>query len=127
MAMNSDEIKLDITEQISKTNDNLSNYFGTPWFKGILEEDVDSLTKVHKKVTRYYNVQLVMSVLLSGIFAIVFFLNFFEIIHKDLNKAGLLMLFIITYLLGFYRYYKVKVNLEHKIYLLSLRNKIDHE
>lgn len=125
--MNSDEIKLDITEQISKTNDNLSNYFGTPWFKGILEEDVDSLTKVHKKVTRYYNVQLVMSVLLSGIFAIVFFLNFFEIIHKDLNKAGLLMLFIITYLLGFYRYYKVKVNLEHKIYLLSLRNKIDHE
>jgi len=125
--MNSDEIKLDITEQISKTNDNLSNYFGTPWFKGILEEDVDSLTKVHKKVTRYYNVQLVMSVVLSGIFVIVFFLNFFEIIHKDLNKAGLLMLFIITYLLGFYRYYKVKVNLEHKIYLLSLRNKIDHE
>lgn len=125
--MNSDEIKLDITEQISKTNDNLSNYFGTPWFKGILEEDVDSLTKVHKKVTRYYNVQLVMSVVLSGIFVIVFFLNFFEIIHKDMNKAGLLMLFIITYLLGFYRYYKVKVNLEHKIYLLSLRNKIDHE
>jgi len=125
--MNSDEIKLDITEQISKTNDNLSNYFGTPWFKGILEEDVDSLTKVHKKVTRYYNLQLVMSVLLSGIFLIIFFLNFLEILHKDLNKAGLLILFIITYLLGFYRYYKIKVNLEHKIYLLGLRNKIDDE
>jgi hypothetical protein len=125
--MNSDEIKLDITEQISKTNDNLSNYFGTPWFKGIFEEDVDSLTKVHKKVTRYYNLQLVMSVLLSGIFLIIFFLNFLEILHKDLNKAGLLILFIITYLLGFYRYYKIKVNLEHKIYLLGLRNKIDDE
>ena len=125
--MNSDEIKLDITEQISKTNDNLSNYFGTPWFKGILEEDVDSLTKVHKKVTRYYNLQLVMSVLLSGIFLIIFFLNFLEILHKDLNKAGLLILFIITYLLGFYRYFKVKVNLEHKIYLLGLRNRIDDE
>ena len=125
--MNSDEIKLDITEQISKTNDNLSNYFGTPWFKGILEEDVDSLTKVHKKVTRYYNLQLVMSVLLSGIFLIIFFLNFLEILHKDLNKAGLLILFIITYLLGFYRYYKIKVNLEHKIYLLGLRNRIENE
>jgi hypothetical protein len=125
--MNSDEIKLDITEQISKTNDNLSNYFGTPWFKGIFEEDMDSLTKVHKKVTRYYNLQLVMSVLLSGIFLIIFFLNFLEILHKDLNKAGLLILFIITYLLGFYRYYKIKVNLEHKIYLLGLRNKIDDE
>lgn len=42
--MNSKEIKLGITEQNSKTNDNLSNYFGTPWFKGILEEDDDSLT-----------------------------------------------------------------------------------
>ena len=124
--MNSDEIKLDITEQISKTNESLLNYWGSPSFKGVLEEDVDSLKKVHKKVTRYYNIQLVMSVLLSGSFLIIFFLNFLDILHKDLNKAGLLILFIITYLLGFYRYYKVKVNLEHKIYLIVLKNKIDN-
>jgi hypothetical protein len=64
--MNSDELKLDITEQISKTNDSLSNYWGSPSFKGVLEDDPDSLKTVHKKVTRYYKMQLVMSVLLSG-------------------------------------------------------------
>lgn len=125
--MNSDEIKFDITEQISKTNESLSNYWGSPWFKGILEEDLDSLKKVLKKVTWYYNIQLVMSVLLSGFFLVVLFLNSLDIIHKDLNKAGLLILFIITYLLGFYRYYKIKVNLEFKIYLLGLRNRIESE
>ncbi len=123
--MNSDAIKLDITEQISKTNESLSNYWGSPWFKGILEEDLDSLKNVHKKVTRYYKMQLVMSVLLSGSILVILLLNSLEILHKDLNKAGLLILFMITYLLGFYRYYKVKVNLEHKIYLLGLRSKID--
>jgi hypothetical protein len=123
--MNSDEIKLDITEQISKTNKCLSGFLGSPSFKGILEEDLDSLKKVQKKVTRYYYMQLFMSVLLSGIFLVILLLNSLEIIHKDLNKAGLLILFIITYLLGFYRYYKIKVKLEFKIYLLGLRNRIE--
>ncbi|MDO9255731.1 MAG: hypothetical protein Q7U54_09485 [Bacteroidales bacterium] len=125
--MNSDEIRLDITEQISKTNESLSNYWGSPWFKGILEEDVDLLKKVHKKVTRYYTMQLVMSVLLSVFILIILLLNSLEILHKDLNNAGLLILFMITYLMGFYRYYKIKVNLEHKIYLLGLRERIDSE
>jgi len=123
--MNSEEIKLDITEQISKTSKNLSAYWGTPSFKGILEEDLDLLKKVQNKVERYYNMQLVLSVILSGIFLVILLLNSLEIIHKDLNKAGLLILFIITSLLGFYRYYKIKVNLEFKIYLLELRNRIE--
>jgi hypothetical protein len=125
--MNSDEIRIDITEQISKINQSFTSYLGLSFFEGLLEEDLDLLKKVHKKVTRYYTIQLVMSVLLSGSFLIIFFLNFFDILHKDLNKAGLLILFIITYLLGFYRYYKIKVNLEHKIYLLGLRHRIDGE
>lgn len=125
--MNSDKIKLDITDQISKTNESLSNYWGSPWFNGILEEDLDSLKRVHKKVTRYYNIHLVMSVLLAGSILLVLLLNSLEILHKDINKGGLLILFTISYLLGFYRYYKVKVNLEYKIYLLGLRNRIDSE
>ena len=35
--MNSDEIKLDITDQISKTNKSLSGFWGSPSFKDILE------------------------------------------------------------------------------------------
>jgi len=125
--MNSDEIKLDITEQISKTNESLSSYWGSPSYEGILDEDLDSLKKVHKKVTKYYNVQLVMSIILSGAMLLILLLNSLDVLHKDLNKAGLLILFIITYLLGFYRYYKIRVNLEHKIYLLGLRTRIDIE
>lgn len=125
MAITPADIKQDISEQISKTNESLSNRWGNPWFEGILEENPDLLKKLLKKVTRYYKFHLIMSVILSSFMLIVLLLNALEVMHKDLNKAGLVILFIITYLLGFYRYYQVKVNLEHKIYLLGLREKVD--
>lgn len=125
--MNSYEIKLDITEQISKTNDTLSNSWALQGFDGIFEEDMNSLKKLLKKVTKYYKVHVVLSILLSGFILLFILLQYLEISHKEMNNAGLLILFTIIYLVGFYRYYKIKVNLEHKIYLLGLRNRIDSD
>lgn len=123
--MNADEIKLDITEQISKTNESLSNYWGVPWFEGILEEDIESLKKILKKARLTYKIHFYFSSVMSGFILIIQLLNFFEIIHKDFNKAGLAIGFTILFLFFTLRYYKVKVNLEHKIYLIGLKNKID--
>jgi hypothetical protein len=122
--MNSEEIKLDITEQISKTNERLSNYWGIPWFDGILDEDIDSLKKVLKKATIYFKYHYYFSVVMSGFIMIIQLLQFLEITHKDMNKAGLAIGFTILFLLFTLRYYKVKVNLEHKIYLLGLRERL---
>lgn len=125
--MNLNEIKLDITEQISKTNESLSNYWGLPWFEGILVDDLDSLKKILKKAVRLFKYYYYASLIMSGFILIIQLLQYFEITHKSMNKAGLAILFTILFLLNTYRYYKVKVNLEHKMYLLSLRNKMESE
>jgi hypothetical protein len=122
--MNSEEIKLDITEQISKTNERLSNYWGIPWFDGILDEDIESLKKVLKKARITYKLHYYFSVVMSGFILIIQLLNFFEITQNDMNKAGLAIGCTILFLLFALRYYKVKVNLEHKIYLLGLRDRL---
>lgn len=125
--MNSDEIKRDIANQISKTNDSFIIFLGLSLFSGLLVEDMDSLNKLSKKVSKYFKFYHFMSIALSAFFFIIILLQFFNIIHKDLNNAGLAIGFTIFFLLNTYSYYKVKVNLEHKIYLLGLRNRIDGE
>jgi len=124
--MNTDKVKLDINEQISKINQVFSNYWRKSYFNGILSNNLDSLENIHRKVTKNFKFCKDMSILLSSILVILSIINYFNIIDLvNLNKAGLMILFTIVFLTNTYRIYKVKVNLENKIYLLRLLDQIE--
>lgn len=121
-----DEVKLDIKEQISKINRAFTNYWGRLYNNGLLGEGPVSLENILKKVTRNFKFYNAMSITFSAILIIFSIAKYFNIIEfGDLNKAGLIILFTIVFLTNTLRFYKIKVNLENKIYLLGLLNRIE--
>jgi|SRR5665647_907691 len=130
--MNSDEIKIVLKDQVDITNQSFKNYWGKIWIKGVLANDTDLLEQILKRVTKTFKYSIALAIPLS-VFSIVFsvltilinngFLNW----NLHLNNGGLMVLFTISFLVNTYRNYKIKVNLENKIYLLKLLKKINME
>ena len=126
--MNVQEIKLDIKEQISKTNESFTNYWGRLFMDGLLSNDLDILSKLLKKITKYFKINVFVSIALSAIMIIFSIFVFFEFIDSgSMDKAGLAILFTVVFLTNLYSSYKVKTNLENKIYLLELLSKVEKD
>jgi hypothetical protein len=116
-----EEIRQDIKDQIAKTELAFTN-------KDLLSEDIDTLSKVLKKTTRDFNIYKVMSIVISSALAVVSLLKCLDSIDSvNLNRAGILIIISISSLTQTFIYYKIKVNLENKIYLLGLLNKINRK
>ena len=123
--MNTDEIKRDITDQIIKTNRSFGKA-GRSLVKNPLHEDIDSLEIKLKWIKIYFKIYLSGAIILSGLLFVVSFFKSFAMLNSiDLNKYGLFIIFVIVFGINTLAYYKVKVVLENKIYLLKLLNKID--
>jgi hypothetical protein len=121
--MNSEEIKHDLQKQIAKTN----RSFKYLWeVLDTDDENIKSLERILKKVSLQFKVGKIMSIPLSCLlFVIPIIKGFSDTMFFDLNKGSLLPMFTVVFLLNTYRSYKIKVNLENKIYLLKLLNNID--
>jgi len=123
--MNTEEIKCDITDQLEKTN-RFFGKVGRSLVKNPLPEDVDSIEIKLKWIRIYFKIYLIGAIILSGLLFVVSFFKSFEMLNSiDLNKYGLFIIFVIVFGINTLAYYKVKVELENKIYLLKLLNKID--
>lgn len=121
-------IKQDIENQILITNRAFTNRLGRLQFEGLLSEDVDILSKILKNVSRAFKVSNVISIVLSTFMAVVSLLRYMDIIESvNLNKGAILIIFTITFLVQTFNCYKVKVNLENKIFLLGLLKKIERK
>jgi hypothetical protein len=118
-----EELELNIKEQISKINQSFKYYWT------ILDEDdenIKSLGRTLKKVSIYFKLWKIVSIPPSCLLVIIPIVNgLSDSTFFDLNKGSLLPAFTIVFLLNTYRSYKVKVNLENKIYLLDLLDKIE--
>ncbi|HZK97123.1 MAG TPA: hypothetical protein VFC67_23180 [Prolixibacteraceae bacterium] len=130
--MNSAEIKISIKDQIELTNQSFKNYWGKIWIKGVLANDTDLLEQILKSVTRTFKYSIAIAIPFSVIlivFSVLTILinNGFLNWNLKLNNGGLMVLFTIVFLINTYRNYKIKVNLENKIYLLKLLKKINME
>jgi hypothetical protein len=124
--MNIIEIKLDIKDKISKINKSFVNSFGRHNFDGLLGENIDSLEIILRKVTRSFKFYNLVSITFSGILILASILTYFKVIDfVNMNKAGLVIFFTMVFIINTFRYYKVKTNLEIKIYLLSLLERFD--
>ena len=127
--MNSDEIKQNIQEQIDLTNLSFKNIWGKIWINGVLSTNIYELERILKRVTSVFKISIVMAIPASVILIV---LSVITILINDgflkwnfnLNNGGLMVLFTVVFLVNTYRNYKIKVNLENKIYLLKLLNSI---
>jgi len=130
--MNSDEIKQNIQEQIDLTNLGFTNNWGKILRNGVESNDIFELGQILKKVTKTFKYSVALAIPFS-VFSIVFSVltllinNGFFNWNFNLNNGGLLVLFTIVFLVNTYQNYKIKVNLENKIYLLKLLNSIHME
>ncbi|MBN2614348.1 MAG: hypothetical protein JXR71_01525 [Bacteroidales bacterium] len=123
--MNTFVIKRDISGQIAQANEALIHFWGRSYLSEVFSDDIAALRKIQKKVTRDFKLYRTLSVVFSAVLLLILMLNLFKITNvADLNKAGILIIFTILSLTNTYRFYKVKVNLEHKIWLLGLMDKI---
>ena len=130
--MNPDKIKQNIQGQIDLTNQSFKNSWGKIWINGVSSNDIFELEQILKRVTRTFKFSIVMAIP-SSVILIVF--SVITILINDwslnwnfnLNNGGLMVLFTVVFLVNTYRNYKIKVNLENKIYLLKLLNSINTE
>jgi hypothetical protein len=123
--MDSNEIKRNITAQIAIVNRSFSKV-GPIWIKDPMKEDIVSLERNLKTNTLYFKFYMVGAIILAGILFVISLLKTFKMLENlDLNNGGLMILFTIVFGLNAFAYYKVKVNLENKIYLLKLLKSID--
>ncbi len=130
--MNSDEIKQNIQEQIDLTNLSFKNNWGKIFRNGVLSNDIFELGQILRSVTKTFKYSVALAIPLS-FFSIVFSVLTILINNGslkwniNLNNGGLMVLFTIVFLVNTYQNYKIKVNLENKIYLLKLLNSIHME
>jgi len=123
--MDTTEIKRDILAQIVKANQSFGKN-GPLGIKDPMKEDIGSLERNLKKIGVYFKLYLIGAILLTTILFVVSFLKTFKMLDNlDLNNGGLMILFTIVFGLNAFAYYKFKVNLENKIYLLKLLRSID--
>jgi len=130
--MISDEIKQNIQDQIDLTNLSFKNNWGKIWINGVLSNDIFELEQILKRVTSVFKISIVMaipsSIILIGLSVLTILMNNgFLNWNFNLNNGGLMVLFTVVFLVNTYRNYKIKVNLENKIYLLKLLNSIHME
>jgi len=118
-----EELVFNIKDQISRINQSLK-YYWSLWDAD--DGNIESLERILKKVSIQFKVSKMISVPLSCLLMIIPIVNgLSDSIFFDLNKGALLPMFTVVFLLNTYRSYKIKVNLEHKIYLLGLLGKIE--
>lgn len=123
--MKENEIKLDIEERISIIDQTFDNYWVRGFSIDFLKDDIYTLEKILKRTNKWVLFDKIASIVLIVFIMVLLFLSCFGIIAFDYaNVAGVISIGTIGILIGSFRLYKVKINLEDKIYLMKLLDKI---
>ena len=142
--MNANEIKLDIEKRISEIDQSFTNHWQKSISKKLLEDDVVSLKKLLLIVSNAYRIYKIISIVVSTfLWVLLTFLwvlstiKYYEGIDiVDMNKYGFFLninTYVVVIIVGLptiivaLKYSRIKVNLENKIYLLTLLDKILNE
>jgi hypothetical protein len=126
--MDADKIKLDIENRISIIDESLNrNYWRNYYTDKLFGVELESLEKILKRVSSTFTFHKVVSIVIAALVIITSLVTFFDDGKGfvNMNKIGLFLLLSISFLINTFRYYKLKVNLENKIYLIKLWDKVD--
>lgn len=127
--MDADKIKLDIENRISIIDDSIDKYYWRNYFKDkLFGVELEQLEKISKRVSstfKFYKVVSIVLITLIIVLSLVTILNDQKNDFVNMNKIGLFLFMSIVFLINTFRYYKLKVNLENKIYLIKLWDMVD--
>ena len=126
--MKMNELKPDIESQIAKTNKAFHSFRGKLFYDGLLDNEIESLEIALKKITSQFKGYRIISIIVYVLLIAVSMLNFVDVIEfGKMNQMAPFIVLTLSFLSSTYIFYKLKVNLEHKIYLLGLLAKIEKE
>ena len=124
--MKTEEIKLDIKNQISKIDKSFGTYAWINIYEdGLYEIDVVRLEKILKKTKWHFKFSFIVTIFLSTLLFVLAFGP--KLTERDvINIDALRLLIIITFIfiLNTFKNYKFKASLENKIYLINLWNRV---
>lgn len=124
--MQTNEIKADIQQRIAIIDQSFTTFWGRFHYDEYVVQDISALNEELKKAKRLFLYFDTPSILLAAVLVIFTMVKFLKLIEfGNMNEAGILILFTVVFLVNRYRNYRIKVNLENKIYLLELMKKID--
>jgi len=122
------ELKPDIESQIAKTNKAFLSFRGKLLYDGLLDNEIESLEMALKKISRQFKGYRIISIIVYVLLIAISMLNFLDIIEfGKMSQMAPFIVLALSCLSSTYTFYKLKVNLEHKIYLLGLLAKIEKE
>jgi len=129
--MNTDKIKLDIEIRISEINESMDKYHWRNQYKdSLLGAELEPLEKLLKRVSlqfKIYNIAAIVFSVFLIIVSLVTFLNDQKNDFVNMDKIGLLVICTLGIVFNSFGHYKLKTNLENKIFLIKLWEKIDGE
>lgn len=114
------DLKLNINEQISEINKVFTHHWENKLLKNLLSDNISVLEKALKKISRNFKTFYFISILMTLIIVPISLLKYFELMDFiNMDKIGLALLSSFGIMFTTYRYYKLKVNIEFKIFLLK--------
>ena len=126
--MKMNELKPDIESQIAKTNKAFLSFRGKLFYDGLLDNESESLEIALKKITKQFRGYRMISIIVYVLLIAISMLNFLDIIEfGKMSQMAPFIVLSLSCLSSTYTFYKLKVNLEHKIYLLGLLARIEKE
>ena len=118
---NMEEIKENIKNQILETNKVFQNFWRKNADSDLVSVDIEALNSKLKGIKRFYEFYRIGAIIGIVIFTGVSLMPYFDKFEiVQIKNTGLLIFWVLGFMIHTFRYYKLKVNLEHKIYLIKL-------
>lgn len=124
-----EKINFDIKKQIAKTNEGFANLWGREFYDGLLTNDNETLEILLVKASKNYKAYKILSIV-SSILLLVFLLLMVLGVYKfgkmtmNMNLLAIIVM-TVSIRTSAHTFYKIKVNLENKIFLLKLASKLN--
>ena len=127
--MNENEIRNNIEERILEINEAFPKRMMSFYSENFKSDDIESLEKILKRVSKSFVFYKICTIFFISLLWIVSFLTFFiwSGLHLNLNKAGLFIICTLPFVTNTFWFFKLKVNVENKIYLLRLLERMNGE
>lgn len=121
-----EHLTIDIDTQISKTNKEFYNFRGKLIYEELSDDDIITLETLLTKVSKNLKVFNLLSIVSTIFLIAMLFLSAIDIFEFgqlpiNINILGFIVM-TLSIMKSTHTFYKVKVNLEHKIFLLKLKS-----
>jgi hypothetical protein len=121
-----EHLTIDIDTQISKTNKEFYNFRGKLIYEELSDNDIITLETLLTKVSKNLKVFNLLSIVSTIFLIAMLFLSAIDIFKLgqlpiNINILGFIVM-TLSIMKSTHTFYKVKVNLEHKIFLLKLKS-----